>query len=162
MGPVIKVALEFRTPFWREIENGRFSNAGFFMAPAAQLRTIWSRAPDPAPVLMGWAGGGAAQRLHDRSIDPIRAAIETTATLFPSVDIKAELRNAYFHDWQADPFACGAYSYLRVGAGNARERLAAPIEDTLFFAGEAASLDDSGTVAGALDSGYSSALAIAK
>lgn len=162
MGPVIKVALEFRTPFWREIENGRFSNAGFFMAPAAHLRTIWSRAPDPAPVLMGWAGGGAAQRLHDRSIDPIQAAIETTATLFPSVDIQAEIRNAYFHDWQADPFACGAYSYLRVGAGDARERLAAPIEDTLFFAGEAASPDDSGTVAGALDSGYSSVLAIAK
>ena len=117
MGPVIKVALEFRTPFWREIENGRFSNAGFFMAPAAQLRTIWTRAPDPAPVLMGWAGGGAAQRLHDRSIDPIQAAIETTATLFPSVDIQAELCNAYFHDWQADPFALRR---LQLSAGRGR------------------------------------------
>jgi monoamine oxidase len=162
MGPVIKVALEFRTPFWREIENGRFSNAGFFMTSATQLRTIWSRAPDAAPVLMGWAGGGAALRLVQRGVDPIRAALDTTAMLFPEVDIKAELRNAYFHDWQADPFACGAYSYLRVGAGDARERLATPIEDTLFFAGEAASSDDSGTVAGAFDTGYSSALSIAK
>jgi len=162
MGPVIKVALEFRTPFWREIENGRFCNAGFFLAPATQLRTIWSRVPDPAPVLMGWAGGGAALRLAQRSVDPIRAALDTTAMLFPSVDVQRELRNAYFHDWQADPFACGAYSYLRVGAGDARERFAQPIEDTLFFAGEAASSDDSGTVAGALDTGYSSALSIAK
>ncbi|MGB6986093.1 MAG: NAD(P)/FAD-dependent oxidoreductase [Candidatus Aquilonibacter sp.] len=162
MGPVIKVALEFRSPFWREIENGRFRNAGFFISPATQLRTIWTRVPDGSPVLMGWAGGGAALRLVQRGVDPIRAALDTTAMLFPEVDIKTELCNAYFHDWQADPFACGAYSYLRVGAGDARERLAQPIDDTLFFAGEAASADDSGTVAGALDTGYSSALSIAK
>ncbi|HEX8805959.1 MAG TPA: NAD(P)/FAD-dependent oxidoreductase, partial [Candidatus Aquilonibacter sp.] len=134
MGPVIKVALEFHEPFWRDVENGRYRDAGFFRAPACQLQTLWSRYPDRAPILMGWAGGGAAQRLHDRGVDPIRAALDTTTMLFPSVDVKAELRNAYLHDWQADPFACGAYSYLRVGAGNARERLAEPIEDTLFFA----------------------------
>ena len=162
MGPVLKVALEFRTPFWREVENGRFQNAGFFLAPATQLRTIWTRAPSTAPVLMGWSGGGAALRLLQRDVDPIRAALETTAALFPTVDIAAELRNAYFHDWQADPFACGAYSYLRVGAGDARRQLAAPIEDTLYFAGEAASSDDSGTVAGAFDTGVSSAAPLAK
>jgi monoamine oxidase len=162
MGPVIKVALEFREPFWEEVENGRFQKAGFFSAPACQVRTLWSRYPDRAPLLMGWAGGGAAQRLRERNVDPIRAALDSVAMLFPSVDVKMELRNAYFHDWQADPYACGAYSYLRVGAGNARESLAEPIEDTLFFAGEATSADDSGTVAGALDTGYSSGSLAAK
>ncbi len=162
MGPVIKVALEFRSPFWWDVENGRYRDAGFFQAQRGQLRTLWTRYPDRVPVLMGWAGGGCALRLERRGVDPISAALETTAMLFPSVDVAAELRNAYFHDWQTDPFACGAYSYLRVGAGNARERLAAPIDDTIFLAGEAASADDSGTVAGALDTGYSSALSIAK
>jgi monoamine oxidase len=162
MGPVIKVALEFRTPFWLGVENGRFRDGAFFAAPACQLRTLWSRYPDRAPLLMGWAGGGAAERLYQRHVEPIHAALESAAMLFPSVDVKAELRNAYFHDWQADPFACGAYSYLRVGAGDARAQLAAPIEDTLFFAGEAASSDDSGTVAGAFDSGYSSARLVDK
>ncbi len=162
MGPVIKIALEFQEPFWLQVENGRYRDAGFFRAPHCQVQTIWSRYPDRAPVLMGWAGGGAAQRLRDRGTDPIRAALDSLAMLFPSVDVKAELRNAYFHDWQADPFACGAYSYLLVDAGNAREWLGEPIEDTLFFAGEAASSDDSGTVAGAFDSGYSSGLLVAK
>jgi monoamine oxidase len=162
MGPVLKVALEFRTPFWREVQNGRLRDAGFFLAAACQFRTLWTRFPDRAPVLMGWAGGGAAQRLHDRGVDAIRAVLDSVAALFPSVDIMAELRNAYFHDWEADPFACGAYSYLRVGAGNVRERLSEPIEDTLFFAGEATSSDDSGTVAGAFDSGYSSGSLAAK
>ncbi|MGC2129601.1 MAG: NAD(P)/FAD-dependent oxidoreductase [Candidatus Aquilonibacter sp.] len=162
MGPVLKVALEFHTPFWREVEKGRLRKAGFFQAPDCQVRTLWTRIPDRSPVLMGWSGGGAALRLKERGVDPVRAALATVATLFPSADITAELRNAYFHDWQADPFALGAYTYLRVDGADARERLADPISDTLFFAGEATSGDDSGTVAGALDSGYSSSDRIAK
>ncbi|HUN28534.1 MAG TPA: NAD(P)/FAD-dependent oxidoreductase [Alphaproteobacteria bacterium] len=162
MGPVFKVALEFHAPFWEELDGGRYRESGFFQASSSPLRTLWTRFPDRAPLLMAWAGGGAVQRLLEQGADPIAAAITTAATLFPSVDIGAELRNAYFHDWQTDPFACGAYSFLRVGAVDARERLAQPIDDTLFFAGEAASSDDSGTVAGALDSGYSASDRVAK
>ena len=123
MGPVLKVALEFHTAFWRELEKGRFRNAGFFQAADCQVRTVWTRVPDRSPVLMGWSGGGAALRLIERGVDPVQAALATVAALFPSVDLAAELRNAYFHDWQADPFALGAYSYLRVGGADARERL---------------------------------------
>src|SRR5262245_56597761 len=43
----------------------------------------------------------------------------------------------YFHDWLRDPFARGAYSYVRVGGTRAMARLAEPIQRTLFFAGEA-------------------------
>ena len=162
MGPVFKVMLEFHTAFWERIEHGRYRDAGFFQLPDGPLRTLWARFPDRSPVLTGWAGGGAVQRLVEQDVDPAAAALATAAAIFPTVDITAELRNSYFHDWQADRFALGAYSYLRVGGADARERLADPIEDTIFFAGEATSSDDSGTVAGALDSGYSSGSAIAK
>jgi monoamine oxidase len=58
------------------------------------------------------------------------------------------------HDWQADPFARGAYSYVTVGGDKARSALAEPLADTLFFAGEAADTEgEAGTVAGALQSG---------
>jgi monoamine oxidase len=58
------------------------------------------------------------------------------------------------HDWATDPFARGAYSYLAVGAGDARAVFAAPVDDTLFFAGEAtASGGQGGTVNGALATG---------
>jgi len=40
-----------------------------------------------------------------------------------------------------------------VGGAGAREDLATPIGDTLFFAGEATDAEESGTVAGALRSG---------
>ena len=41
------------------------------------------------------------------------------------------------HDWQRDPFARGAYSYVVVGGDRARETLAKPLRRTLYFAGEA-------------------------
>jgi monoamine oxidase len=157
MGPVVKVVLDFRSAFWERVQNGRYRDAGFFRAPDCALRTLWTRVPQRTPLMVAWAGGGAAQRIIKKSVDPIEGALDACQALFPDVDARAQMRNAYYHDWQADPFACGAYSFLRVGAGNAREILAEPLEDTLFFAGEATWSNDGGTVAGALESGYRAA-----
>lgn len=154
MGPVLKIMLEFRSPFWEIVENGRFRNAGFFYAPQSKVRTLWTPLPRRAPFLVAWAGGGAVKRLMEARVDLVEAALETCETLYPTVDVRAELHETYHHDWQSDPFSCGAYSYLRAGGGDARETLAAPLDGTLFFAGEATSSDDPGTVAGALASGY--------
>jgi len=60
-------------------------------------------------------------------------------------------------DWQADPWSRTGYSYVRVGGAGAREELAAPVKETLFFAGEATDAEESGTVAGALRSGQRAA-----
>jgi monoamine oxidase len=51
---------------------------------------------------------------------------------------------------------------VRVGGEGARERLAEPIEDTLFFAGEATDVEEAGTVAGALRSGQRAAREVLK
>jgi monoamine oxidase len=42
---------------------------------------------------------------------------------------------------------------VKVGGTGAREQLAEPLEETLFFAGEATDVEQSGTVGGALASG---------
>ena len=56
--------------------------------------------------------------------------------------------------WQDDPFAQGSSSYLKVGSTPTdRVALRTPIDDTLFFAGEATSSDYPATVHGALLSG---------
>ncbi len=56
--------------------------------------------------------------------------------------------------WRDDPYARGSYSYLRVGSTPAdRVALRLPIDNTLFFAGEATSSDYPATVHGALLSG---------
>ncbi|WP_162243192.1 MULTISPECIES: flavin monoamine oxidase family protein [unclassified Leifsonia] len=56
--------------------------------------------------------------------------------------------------WSVDPFALGAASFAAVGSTSAnRDDLAAAIDDRIFFAGEATSRDDPGTVSGAMASG---------
>jgi monoamine oxidase len=69
-------------------------------------------------------------------------------------DLKTRLEAGFTHDWQTDPFACGAYSYGNVGGADAARVLAEPISDTLFFAGEATNFEGhNGTVNGAISSG---------
>jgi monoamine oxidase len=73
-------------------------------------------------------------------------------------DVEAGLQAFWLHDWQRDPYARGAYSHALVGGSDARESLAAPLQGTLFFAGEATDVaGEHGTVAGALQSGMRAA-----
>jgi monoamine oxidase len=70
--------------------------------------------------------------------------------------------SVHFHDWHADPFFRGAYSYVPVNALPAREILSRPIENTLFFAGEATETSGhAGMVHGAIATGINAARKIA-
>ena len=86
----------------------------------------------------------------------LRAALDSLASVFARDvgELRSRLRLAYAHDWSADPFAGGAYSYGGVGAIEARAALVRPVADTLFLAGEAVAQDGrNATVHGALISG---------
>jgi monoamine oxidase len=155
-GPVIKVLLRFRNAFWEEIDDGRYASAAFFHAPQAAFPTFWTTLPLRTSLLTAWSAGPAAARLAGANRDEIvRTALACVTKLFSGDErCLADFEAAYLHDWQADPFACGAYSYLVAGGRNAREALARPLAGTLYFAGEAAETGgESGTVAGALESG---------
>jgi monoamine oxidase len=143
-GPVIKAALRFPSAFWEQRHRG----VAFFHAPGARFPTFWTPLPARVPLLIGWSGGPNAR---DSSWRAIRVSLQR---IFRVVEEPDEL---IVHDWASDPFARGAYSYVRVAGEGARGLLAAPVADTLFFAGEATSADDSGTVAGALESGLRAA-----
>jgi monoamine oxidase len=53
------------------------------------------------------------------------------------------------HPWGIDPFSRGSYSYALPGKAECRAALAAPVDDRLFFAGEACSRSDYSTAHGA-------------
>ena len=150
-GPVIRVALAFREAFWEKQHPG----VAFFHSPEAPFPTFWTPLPMHAPLITCWAGGPKAARLTGRSekillqkaLDSVRSVLGNTG----------EPRAVLMHDWQADPFARGGYSYVKVGGTGAREELAAPLEETLYFAGEATDTEQSGTVGGALASGQRAA-----
>ena len=53
-----------------------------------------------------------------------------------------------------DPYSRGAYSYMVVGGSDSPGKLARPVQETLFFAGEASDAEGrTGTVHGAIGSG---------
>lgn len=65
--------------------------------------------------------------------------------------------------WSADPYSAGAYSFRSVTtAVTDFENLARPVDDRLYFAGEATHTLDQGTVHGAWDSGLRAATEIAR
>jgi monoamine oxidase len=61
------------------------------------------------------------------------------------------------HQWKADAFARGSYSYALPGKADCRAALAAPVDGRIFFAGEACSREDYSTAHGAYLSGISAA-----
>jgi monoamine oxidase len=148
-GPVIRVAMRFHTPFWQAFAPG----VAFFHVPQAAFPTFWTPLPMRAPLLTAWAGGPKAARLTGSSPKTLlQKALASVEAVFPG-GAEKQLAASYVADWQADPFARGGYSYVRVGGAGAREQLAEPLAETLYFAGEATDTDEAGTVAGALRSG---------
>jgi monoamine oxidase len=143
-GGVIKLVLEFREAFWEPSGAARpgwrtFPGLGFLFSDAP-VPTWWTRLPDRAPVLTGWLAGPAAascaavpaDALLDIALNSLSALV-----LAPPGALRALLAAHHVANWPADPYARGAYSYTTVDGEAARATLAAPVDGTLFFAGEA-------------------------
>src|SRR5439155_760582 len=128
-------------------------------ARGAPLPTWWRGSPREVPLLTGWAGGPAAERLKEG--DRLAGALDSVARIFGRTrhEIESLVEGVRMVDWSEDPFARGAYAYELAGSPpDLLPRLAAPEEETLFFAGEATSLTGrGGTVDGALETGLRAA-----
>jgi monoamine oxidase len=148
-GPVIRVAMRFHRAFWEK----RAPGIAFFHEPRAPFPTFWTPLPLRAPLLTAWAGGPKAARLTGSSPRKlVEAAVASVESVFGKA-VRAQLADVYVQDWMQDPFSRGGYSYVLVNGAGARQALAAPLDDTIFFAGEATDIEEAGTVAGALRSG---------
>jgi monoamine oxidase len=64
-------------------------------------------------------------------------------------DFARRIRPLHLHRWGIDPLSRGSYSYALPGKADCRAMLAAPVDDRLFFAGEACSTNDYSTAHGA-------------
>jgi len=166
MGKVVRISLRFGHRFWEEIpapDGGTLNLAGmrFLFSQDEWFPTWWTMAPDRAPILTGWSPFRSAERLSGKSNSfVVEQALQALSRLLKvrTDDLARLLKAEHFHDWQSDPFSRGAYSYGKVGADGAQEAIASPIENTLFFAGEATDTSGhNGTVHGAIASGVRAA-----
>jgi monoamine oxidase len=156
MGDAERVSLCLASDAW--VAPDRFPPGGFLFTGEQPFPVWWVSRPPPFPVVTGWSGGRNARALGqlggtaarvDAAVAALAAALGADAGR-----LRQDLRGGFSHDWLADPFARGAYSYAGVGGSEAGAELAVPIEGTLFFAGEATESDgQNGTVHGAIASG---------
>jgi monoamine oxidase len=156
-GHVCKVVLRFRERFWDRLDDRPIN---FWHDPKGPFPTWWNAAPRHAPVLTAWAGGPRAEDLLGRPArEVLGRALEGLAAVMrtPRRRLEASLHGWAAHDWRADPFSRGAYSYAARGGEEAAAALARPLARTLFFAGEATHSEETGTVEAALASGHRAA-----
>lgn len=164
MGHVKKVELWFRSAFWERISGGCYRDAAFFRSDQS-FRAYWTQLPVRSELVVAWAGGPRATAMQGYSEDELVAtAVDGFGALFDETALaRREFVGGATHDWNADPFARGAYSYVTVGGTDARSELAEPVDDALFFAGEATSTDgQGGTVNGALETGERAAAEVSR
>lgn len=167
MGNVIKLNLLFKEAFW---ENVKFQskeeqkdgwNVGFIHSPDVSIPTWWTQLPIRVPLLVGWAGGTQAEKImNSGKAQILDFAFDSLQYIYgvPRKRIEDLLQFSHIHNWHDDPFTRGAYSYVPVHGLEAQAQLARPIENTLFFAGEATNTDGHlGTVHGAIATGLRAA-----
>jgi monoamine oxidase len=161
MGSVVKVILHFDVRFWEDLG---LTNLAFLHAHSESIPTWWTTQPVVAPILTGWAGGPPGEALaFKKESEVLKTALDSLARILNMRrnSLQRHLRASFVADWQTDPFSLGAYSYVPVGGFPAARKLAEPLEETLFFAGEATNTEGhSGTVHGAIATGYRAAAEI--
>jgi monoamine oxidase len=154
-GPVVKVILVFDAPFWKELPQ--LSDALFVQDISQPISTWWTTDPVSAPVLVGWAAGTQVERVGSLHAETLRrTALRSLSHVLdvPLERVSQRLRSWHWHNWQHDPLARGAYSWVRAGGVDAHKLLGAPLRDTLYFAGEATCGEGfNATMDGAVQSG---------
>lgn len=160
IGGAARLNLLFKQPVWEEAAPG----LSFLLSRDEHFPAWWTRSSGSNYLMTAWCGGPKTRWIGKKSKDELTdAAVGTLSTLLKRErsTLEAELQSSHYHDWLHDPFSCGSYSYVKAGGFEAAQRIALPVENTLWFAGEAMATDGHwGTVHGAMDSGRRAAEAV--
>ncbi|MCE7979572.1 MAG: FAD-binding protein [Caldilinea sp. CFX5] len=161
-GVLNKLVLRFPYVFWAENRN-RFlalldepTRRGIFTS----WISLWPVVQQP--ILMSFTDGytGANFDRNGAEEEVLQQGMKTLRRMFgPTVP---EPLDHIFTRWLSDPWAMGSYSYPAVG-NRVEDRVtyAEPVNERLYFAGEATHLTHYGTVHAALESGQKAAKQIA-
>jgi monoamine oxidase len=138
-------AEEFPTSARLFARTDRAATAGYHIRPFG-----W-------PVIEAYFGGACAAELEAQGEAAFFdfAVAELVGVL--GSDFARRLKPIRVHRWGIDEFARGAYSYAVPGRADRRAVLVEPVDDRLFFAGEACSLHDFSTAHGGYLTGVAAA-----
>jgi len=151
----MKVALAFNANFWgSDVESiivdgivPRYYAPGLGRSSNNSVLAAYVMG-EKAEALRGFED----QQVYDMLLEELDDLYTGNASRLVVRNIEGVIKGVVM-DWMAEPYIKGSYSYPKVGSTLSRETLALKVQDTLFFAGEATSVEgDFGTVQGALES----------
>jgi monoamine oxidase len=154
MGVLNKVYLKFPTVFWDEEEEA-ISYVGERVGEWCDWLNLAPYINEP--VLMAFHGGAKGFTIEEFSdAEIIAGAMKTLRVIYG--DAIPEPVGYVITRWGKDPFTFGSYSCIPPFASGADyDALAAPVDDVLYFAGEATNREYPSTVHGAYMSGIAAA-----
>jgi monoamine oxidase len=154
MGTAIRMNFVFHSAPWSLLPELLDFAMILDSSPGAFFRVWWKRGDHQ---LVGWSGGPSSELAKSPSKLKLQElGIEALARLFklPQSQVQSTLVGSYTHDWNHDPYSRGVYPYVKVGGRHQVQKFSEPIENVLYFAGDAERLGAYlGTVNGAVRAG---------
>ena len=144
--------------FLEVLDEGLFAPETQVLGDPRDARTgAYYFRPLDRPVVECFVGGEGARVVEEEGpVAGFAYAVDQIAALFGS-GVRGKLRPLVASSWCRMTHVRGAYSYALPGQAAARQTLARPFEQRLFFAGEATNARDFSTAHGAHDSGVRAA-----
>jgi monoamine oxidase len=149
-GAAAKIVLRFARPVWPDGMT--------FMITTTDAQNWWRSGAGRSNedgVLTALVCGHAVERLRTHR-DPAAEGVRLLEQALGR-SVAGDLVSSHFVDWGADPWSKMGYSFVPPGGAGLRDALAVPVDDVLFFAGEATSRIRPQTVHGAIETGLRAA-----
>lgn len=160
-GVLNKVVMEFPEVFWDDSID-YFGATAEITDQRGRCFMFWNvKKTVGAPVLIALLVGKAAiDGQNISSSHHVGHALVVLRKLFGEDKVPDPVASVVT-DWGRDPYSYGAYSYVAVGSsGEDYDILGSPVDNCLFFAGEATCKEHPDTVGGAMMSGLREAVRI--
>lgn len=148
MGLLNKVVMQFKKDIFKDTPQNSWvlwdgpgnDNVAFVIRPLS------------APVAIAFYGGEQA-RAFERDDNAALKHAKDTLRLIYGESVDQELELSAVTKWGHNPWTLGSYSYVKPGASAMYQELLKPVEERVFFAGEACAIPEfNGSVHGAYDS----------
>lgn len=139
-----KLFIEFEKPFW---EEDLTEIIGGKKCPSYLIR------PSNPNHIVAYLMGEASKELDQLDDDELaEVLLNDLQEIFPDVEIMTLYQSHYGKDWTKDTYIKGTYSYSTEEGLEGRENLKKPLENKVFFIGEACATNGhSATVHGAME-----------
>jgi monoamine oxidase len=140
---------------------GGFAQNGFLVGSTTRRETMnYQLRPFDRPIIYCFFGGHFAAAMEREGEAAMFAFASDELANILGAGIRRHIAPLATTAWLRDPWSRGSYSYAMPGHAGDRAVLAAPVDDRLFFAGEATSPYFFSTAHGAYMTGLSAAEAV--